>query len=135
DRACDYYPGLEYVRSESQTHDFDWPTVDAVAVEVPTGSDGRDRGQTELKQLGYDTTKSRSRRWTILKRILDRSEMRLEEVAGTIAWYCHNCRRQYEGEYRYRRALREWEYDLHLLKSAYYDGGRYQFSWPTTHDE
>jgi hypothetical protein len=132
--ACVYYPGLEYVRAHSADQSFDWPSVEATPVPEPTGADEEDREETELHKRGYDVKKGRSRenRWLVLTRIIDGSEMTLEQVAGTMAWYCRNFRRQFDGENKYSRALGEWEFDLQRLKATYYEPRRNRFSWPST---
>lgn len=108
DNACNYYPGLAFVRSSSVGHLFTWPDSRADPVLVPTGSDERKRQQTLLNSLGYNTALHDEARWAILTRIIDRAEMPLEQVVNLIAWYCRNCRRQEGGENRYRRALSRW---------------------------
>jgi len=133
--ACTYYEGLAYVRDSASTRDFEWPTVDATPVREPHGADEKQRGeQTELNKLGYNVARdgpSRHDRWQLLRTIIEGRQMTLQEVVGTIAWYCRERRKQHDGEIRFARAIGEWEHDLQLLKTTYYDPGPMRWSWPS----
>jgi hypothetical protein len=135
DHSCTYYPSLAYIRDNASANDFEWPTVEATPVAESRGPDEKHRAeQTELNRRGYNVAKdgpSREGRWRLLCMIIDGRDMTLRDVVGTIASLCRARRRQYDGENKFARALQEWEYDLHRLKVAYYDRGRYQWSWPS----
>jgi len=131
--ACNYYTGLAYVRSQFEELGFEWPSSEANSVPEVIGPDDKTRMQeTELYRRGYNVARgtNRARRWAVLRRIIEGSEMPLQEVVGTIASHCRARRRQHGGEEKYSRALGEWEFDLQRLKTTYYDGRPSSFSWP-----
>jgi hypothetical protein len=132
--ACEHYPGLAYVRSESTEFKFSWPSSQAEPVPEHRGDDGRVRMEkTPLRELGYNVTDlNANQRWALLQRIIDGRLLTLNEVVNTIASHCRTRRRQHGGETRYTQALVKWEYDLRRLKEKYYNGPPYAFTWPST---
>jgi hypothetical protein len=132
--ACENYPGLAYVRSQSAEFQFSWPSTRAEPVPEQRGDDGRLRlEETALFRLGYNVSHlDRNQRWTLLQRILERRQLTLSEVASTIASHCRTRRKQHGGETRYALALGKWEDDLRHLKEKYYKGPTYAFTWPST---
>jgi hypothetical protein len=132
-QACNYYPGLAYVRNRYEELNFPWPSVEATPVPQVRGADSKERArETELHERGYNVGMgmTRAKRWSVLTRIIGAKEMSLRDVAGTIASHCRNRRRQAGGESKFGRALTEWEHDLARLKTNYYDGRHHSFSWP-----
>ena len=57
---------------------------------------------------------------------------RLEKMAGCLASFTRNARRRMSADMEI--AVTDWEADLEFLKSKYYEG-RYDFRWPSTHDQ
>ena len=121
-----YHPGLQYVQS---LETFPWPGTEAAESEGSSEGELELREQSRLKELGYDTTKSRSVRWSVLttKAI---PELGLPKVAGMIAWFCRLKKRQRGGAQRFARAIGEWELDLERLKREVYPKHRPRFVWP-----
>lgn len=121
-----YHPGLQYVAS---LETFSWPSTEAAEAEGRSEGELELREQSRLKELGYDTTKSRSVRWRVLttKAV---PELGLPRVAGMIAWFCRLKKRQRGGSQRFARAIGEWEHDLERLKREIYPKHRPRFVWP-----
>ena len=121
-----YHPGLQYVKS---LETFPWPGTEAE--ESEGGGDGELelRERSRLKELGYDTQKSRTIRWHVLtnKAI---PELGLPKVAGMIAWFCRLKKKQSGGRQKFARAIGEWEHDLTRLEREVYPNHHPRFVWP-----
>lgn len=120
-----YHPGLQYVKS---LETFPWPGTE---VEVSQGGGDGElelRERSRLKELGYDTGKSRTVRWRVLT---DKAipELGLPKVAGMIAWFCRLKKRQRGGKQKFARAIGEWEHDLTRLEREIYPKHP-RFNWP-----
>ncbi len=121
-----YHPGLQYVKS---LETFPWPGTEAEESEGRGDGELELREQSRLKELGYDTKKSRPVRWRVLttKAI---PELGLPKVAGMIAWFCRLKKRQRGGRQKFARAIGEWEHDLARLEREVYPAHRPRFVWP-----
>ncbi|MBA2781640.1 MAG: hypothetical protein H0T74_01765 [Rubrobacteraceae bacterium] len=108
---------------------FSWPSTEANESTKIGATELDLQPQSRLKQLGYDTTKSRSERWRILTtRAVP--ELELPKVASFIAWLCRTRKSQKGGREKFISSITEWEYDLARLKREIYPSYKPRFNWP-----
>lgn len=117
------------VDATPKSENFSWPSTEAEESTRVGDSELDLQPQSRLKQLGYDTTKSRSERWLILtNRAVP--ELELPKVASFIAWLCRTRKSQKGGRQKFINSITEWEHDLARLKRELYPNYRPRFSWP-----
>lgn len=134
--SIDYYlafhDGLKFVKSLERER-FQWPSTQATQ-SIGTGDgDGSYMDQTNLNAYGYSIwhkgkRRKDSERWAILKGIIERDLLTLQEVAETIASHC----KRYKREGRNSGAIERYELDLERMKKTYYNNGTKGFRWPST---
>lgn len=108
---------------------FSWPSTEAEESTRVGSLELELQPQSRLKQLGYDTTKSRSQRWRILRDVAV-PELTLPKVAGFIAWLCRTRKSQKGGRDKFIFSITEWEHDLTQLKKELYPSYKPPFNWP-----
>lgn len=122
---------LRTVSPTSPFSKFLWPSTEAKEART-AGSSELDldlQPQSKLKQLGYDTTRSRSERWRILTtRAIP--VLGLPKVVSFIAWLCRTRKSQKGGRQKFASSIAEWENDLARLKKEVYPGYKPRFNWP-----
>lgn len=123
--------GSQKIDAAPRSETFSWPSTEAEESTRVGDSELDLQPQSRLKQLGYDTTKSRSERWRILtNRAVP--ELELPKVAGFIAWLCRTRKSQKGGRQKFINPITEWEHDLARLKRELYPNYRPRFNWPNS---
>lgn len=141
------HPGLEFLRGIG----FSWPSTESFPG-VHSLSETNWQEESPLKRMGYSvgvSGKPRDERRHILKEAFERpqlphtgplsymrkwgaprSEVRLHQMAESIASYARNMKRRVNAA-NYAQAISDWEDDLGWLRSEFYTG-RFSFQWPDT---
>lgn len=113
------------------TPEFVWPSTSVSSELGSSEGDGIEFNPVGwLRARGYQITDmDRAARWKVLAEAVDTQG--LQPVAEYIASLVRLRRRQANGDWVFRHAIREWTYDLVRLKDTYYRGAN-PFPWPTT---
>jgi hypothetical protein len=115
-------------KQESATR-FSWPSTEAEETSGDSEGEYDLQDRSRLKELGYDTNQSPSKRWHILTTMAI-PELGLPKVVSMIAWFCRSRKQQKGGRQKFARAIGEWEHDLNRLKREIYPNYRPRFVWP-----